>query len=192
MQGTCCSSEKNPADQGSPPAHPSACTSSCTSFCLKGSEHLSFTKKNGPDPLCCIPFKSGYQKKTENLFVLYHSKNFNSYLSCALLSLFWCDPRIFPVTAVCGNKKGLCPFRCYLFTGDWWQSSIPDGAGIVVDHSGTRKHDIGLLSQSRGKNNCSWSLGKKMNTWRNGKVWNEMMSWDGEIWQETSQHFWAA
>lgn len=66
--------------------------------------------------------------------------------------------RIFPVTAVpvffllvYGNKKGLCPFNR-------WQSSINDGAGIILEHSGTRKHDIGLLSLSRGKNNCSWSL----------------------------------
>lgn len=43
---------------------------------------------------------------------------------------------------------------------DWWQGRIYDGAGISLDHSGTGKHDVRLLSQSKGKNNSFWLLGE--------------------------------
>lgn len=42
----------------------------------------------------------------------------------------------------------------------WGQGSINDGADISLDHSGTGKHGVGLLSLSRGKNNSLWPLGE--------------------------------
>lgn len=89
----------------------------------------------------------------------------SSFLCSSISALTWFQD-FFPATEVSvfflsffGNKEMVISFQIVL-KRDWWQGRVYDGAGNSLDHSGTRKHGVGLLFLSKGKNKSFWPLGR--------------------------------
>lgn len=104
----------------------------------------------------CAPFVSGYQNKMENLLVLYHNKNCNSYLFCLCFDT---------VPGFSLSQQCMCFFSLSLWERIRFVSFqsvlkliVAAGACFILDHTGTGKHEVSFLSVSRGMNNCFWSL----------------------------------